>query len=134
MRFRKRLGVGPSRATTAALTAVAAATPIAACSSGSSGSSSSGTTSTTFPAPRTAPRHQVTAVRGALPTPLPDGRYSARPAKAQLSRQMPEAREGDPRNRRADACESVQITSNYMANLGQDAPRQRAFNKGQFRI
>ena len=69
----------------------------------------------------------------ARPTPLPDGRYSARPAEAQPSRQMPKAREGDPRNHRADACESVQVTSNYMANLGQDAHRQRACDKGQFR-
>jgi ABC-type sugar transport system substrate-binding protein len=46
MRFRRRLGVGPSRATTAALAAVAAATLIAACSSSSSTSSSSGATST----------------------------------------------------------------------------------------
>jgi len=38
MRFRRRLGVGPSRATTAALAAVAAATLIAAYSSGSSSS------------------------------------------------------------------------------------------------
>lgn len=38
---------------------------------------------------------------------LPDGRYSARPAEAQLSRQMPKAREGDPRSHRADACESI---------------------------
>jgi hypothetical protein len=69
----------------------------------------------------------------ALPTPLPDGRYSTRPAEAQLSRQIPKAREGDPRNHRADAYESVQVTSNYMANLGQDAHRQRACDKGQFR-
>jgi ribose transport system substrate-binding protein len=46
MRFRRRLGVGPSRATTAALAAIAAATLIAACSSGSSSSSSAGPTST----------------------------------------------------------------------------------------
>ena len=54
----------------------------------------------------------------ARPTPLPDGRYPARPVEAQLSRQMPKAREGDPRKHRADACESVQVTSNYMTNLG----------------
>ena len=52
----------------------------------------------------------------------------------QLSRQMPGARDGDPRNHRADACESVQVTSDYMADLGQDATRQGAFDKGQFRI
>jgi len=46
MRFRRRLGVGPSRATTAALAAVAAATLIAACSSGSSSSSPSGSGAT----------------------------------------------------------------------------------------
>jgi len=46
MRFRRRLGVGPSRATTAALAAVAAATLIAACSSGSSSSSSAGSGAT----------------------------------------------------------------------------------------
>jgi hypothetical protein len=46
---------------------------------------------------------------------------------------MPEAREGDPRNHRADACEPVQITSNYMADLGQHTQRQRASDKGQFR-
>ena len=46
MRFRRRLGVGPSRATIAAVAAVAAAALIAACSSSSSSSSpSSGTTS-----------------------------------------------------------------------------------------
>src|SRR4249920_2287305 len=67
-------------------------------------------------------------------TPLPDGRYWARPAEAQLSRQMPKARDGDPRNHRADACESVQVTLNYIADLGQDARRQRACDKGQFRI
>jgi ABC-type sugar transport system substrate-binding protein len=44
MRFRRRPGVGASRAWTAALAATAAATLIAACSSGS-GSSSAGTTS-----------------------------------------------------------------------------------------
>jgi hypothetical protein len=64
--------------------------------------------------------------------PLPDGGYSARPAEAQLSRQMPKARDGDPRNHRANARESVQVTSNYMANLGQNANRQRACDKGQF--
>jgi hypothetical protein len=53
--------------------------------------------------------------------------------EAQLSGQIPKAREGDPRNHRADACESVQVTSNYMANLGQDAHRQRACDKGQLR-
>jgi ABC-type sugar transport system substrate-binding protein len=46
MRFRRRLGVGPSRATTAVLAAVAAATLIAACSSSSSSSSSATSTST----------------------------------------------------------------------------------------
>jgi len=46
MRFRRRLGVGPSRATTAALAAVAAATLIAACSSGSSSSDSAGSGAT----------------------------------------------------------------------------------------
>ena len=46
MRFRRRLGVGPSRATTAAVAAFAAATLIAACSSSSSSGSSSGTTAT----------------------------------------------------------------------------------------
>ena len=46
MRFRRRPGVGPSRATTAALAAVAAATLIAACSSGSSSSSPSGSGAT----------------------------------------------------------------------------------------
>ena len=48
----------------------------------------------------------------------PHGRCLTRPAKMQLSRQMPKAREGDPRNHRADACEPVQVTSNHMANLG----------------
>jgi inner membrane protein len=57
-----------------------------------------------------------------------------RPAEEQLSRQMPKARDGDPRNHRADAYEPVEVTSNYMASLGQDAPRQRACDKGQFRI
>lgn len=46
---------------------------------------------------------------------------------------MPKAGDGDPRNHRADACESVQDTSNYVANLGQDARRQCACDKGQFR-
>ena len=46
MRFRRRLGVGPSRATTAALAAVAAAALIAACSSGSSSSGTSGSGAT----------------------------------------------------------------------------------------
>ena len=49
MRFRRRPGVaplGPSRAITAALAAVAAVTLIAACSSGGSSSSASGSTST----------------------------------------------------------------------------------------
>jgi membrane-bound metal-dependent hydrolase YbcI (DUF457 family) len=64
---------------------------------------------------------------------LPDGKYLARPAEAQPSRQMPKAREGDPRSHRAHASESVQVTSNYMANLGQDARRQCARDKGQFR-
>jgi ABC-type sugar transport system substrate-binding protein len=44
MRFRRRLGVGPSRATTAAVAAVAAATLIAACSSSSPSGSGSSTT------------------------------------------------------------------------------------------
>src|SRR5215470_142304 len=47
---------------------------------------------------------------------------------------MPQAREGDTCNHRADAFQSVQVTSNYMANLGRNAPRQRAFDKGLFRI
>jgi ribose transport system substrate-binding protein len=46
MRFRRRLGVGPSRTVTTALAAVTAATLIAACSSSSSSSSGSSTTST----------------------------------------------------------------------------------------
>jgi hypothetical protein len=46
MRFRRRLGVGPSRATTAALAAVAAATLIAACTSSTSSRPGSGATST----------------------------------------------------------------------------------------
>jgi ribose transport system substrate-binding protein len=46
MRFRRRLGVGPSRATTAAVAAVAAATLIAACSSSGSSSSSATPAST----------------------------------------------------------------------------------------
>jgi ABC-type sugar transport system substrate-binding protein len=46
MRFRRRLGVGPSRATTAALAAVAAGTLLAACSSSTSSSSGSAATST----------------------------------------------------------------------------------------
>jgi ABC-type sugar transport system substrate-binding protein len=45
MRFRRRLGVGPSRATTAAVAAVAAATLIAACSSGGTSTAGSGATS-----------------------------------------------------------------------------------------
>jgi inner membrane protein len=65
--------------------------------------------------------------------PLPEGRFPARPAEAPASRQMPEARERDPRDHRADAHESVKVTSNYTANLGQDADRQRARDKGQFR-
>jgi hypothetical protein len=73
----------------------------------------------------------VLAVRSA--TPLPDGRYPARAAEAQPSRQVPEAREGDPRNHRADACESVQVTSNYLAHLGQDARRQCSCDKVQLR-
>jgi inner membrane protein len=52
----------------------------------------------------------------------------------QSSRQMPKAGEGDPCNHRADACESIQVTSNYLANLGQDAHRQRARDKRQFRV
>jgi len=47
---------------------------------------------------------------------------------------MPKARDGDPRNHRANACESVQVTLNYIADLDQDARRQRACDKGQFRI
>jgi len=47
---------------------------------------------------------------------------------------MTEAREGDPRGHRADADESARVTSDYLAHLDQDAPRQRAFDKGQFRI
>src|SRR6202046_5257036 len=61
MRFRRRSGVGPSRAATAAMTAIAATaavTLIAACSSsGSSGSSSStppATSTTTSSAPAAA--------------------------------------------------------------------------------
>ena len=46
---------------------------------------------------------------------------------------MPKAREGDPRYHRADPCESVQVTSNYMASLGQDSRRQCACDKAQFR-
>jgi inner membrane protein len=64
---------------------------------------------------------------------LADGRNPARPAGAQPSRQMPKAGEGDPRNHCADACESVKITTSYMANLGQDAGGQRACDKGKFR-
>ena len=55
---------------------------------------------------------------GKSSTRRPDGRYSARPAEAQLSREMPEARECDPRNHRAHTCETIQVTSNYVANLG----------------
>src|SRR5213080_3518475 len=51
------------------------------------------------------------------------GRYTAGSAKAQLSRHMTEAREGDPRGHRADACESVRVTSNYLAS-GQQTPRR----------
>src|SRR5215471_8981648 len=54
-------------------------------------------------------------------------------AEAQSSRQMPKAREGDPRNHRADACESGQVTSNYMTNLSQDTHRQSTCDKGQLR-
>jgi inner membrane protein len=54
-------------------------------------------------------------------------------SEAQPSRQMPKAGEGDPRNHCADACESVKVTSNYMANFSQDARGQRACDKGQFR-
>jgi ABC-type sugar transport system substrate-binding protein len=46
MSFRRRPGVGPSRAVTAAVAAIGAATLIAACSSSGSSSSSSGATST----------------------------------------------------------------------------------------
>jgi inner membrane protein len=71
-------------------------------------------------------------------TPSPPGSILRAPdepaaSEAQPSRQMPKASEGDPRNHYADACESVKITSNYMANLGQDADGQRASDKGQFR-
>ena len=45
---------------------------------------------------------------------------------------MPTAREGDPRNHRADAYESVQVASNDVANLSQGAHGQRACDKGQF--
>jgi inner membrane protein len=68
------------------------------------------------------------------PARSPDGIYSARPAEAQSSRQMPEAREGDPRDHRTHTFESVQVTSDYVAHLGQGARRQCAYNKGQFRI
>jgi hypothetical protein len=68
------------------------------------------------------------------PARSPDGRYSARPADAQPSRQMPEAREGDPRNHRARTFESVQVTLDYVAHLGQGTRRQGACDKGQFRI
>ena len=83
--------------------------------------------------PRTRfPVFRASFLAGSIPR-SPDGRYSARPAEAQPSRQMPKAGEGDPRNHRADACESVQITSNYLAHLSQDARSQRALDKGQFR-
>ncbi len=75
---------------------------------------------------------QGPVLAGRLPTPLPDRGYSARPAEAQRSRQMSKARDGDPCNHRADACESVQVTSNYPANLGQDARRQCTRDKGPF--
>jgi inner membrane protein len=65
--------------------------------------------------------------------PLPDGGHSARPAEAQLSRQMPKAGEGDPRDHCADARESVKITPKCMAKLGQDAHGQSARDKGHFR-
>jgi inner membrane protein len=68
------------------------------------------------------------------PARSPDGRYSARPAEAQSSRQMPEAREGDPGDHRAHAFESVQVTSDYVPHLGQGTRRQCACDKGQFRI
>ena len=58
---------------------------------------------------------------------------SSADAEAQFSRQMSKAREGDPRNHRADARESGQVTSNYMTNLGQDAHRQCTCDKGQLR-
>ena len=51
----------------------------------------------------------------------------------QRSRQMSQAREGDPSDHRADACEPVQVTSDNMADLGQDARRQRSCDKGHFR-
>ena len=50
--------------------------------------------------------------------------YPPRPAEAQRSRQVSKAREGDPCDHGTDACESVQVTSNHPANLGQDARRQ----------
>ena len=76
---------------------------------------------------------RTTSSPGSIPR-SPDGAggYLARPAEAQRSRQMSEAREGDPRNHRADACESVQVTSNHPANLGQDARCQCACDEGQF--
>jgi hypothetical protein len=58
---------------------------------------------------------------------------SSADAEAQSSRQMPKACEGDPRNHRADACESGQVTSNYMTNLGQYTHRQRTCDKVQLR-
>jgi len=71
-------------------------------------------------------------------TPSPSGsilRSADEPAaaEAQPSRQMPKAGQSDPRNHGADACESVKITANYMANLGQDAHGQCACDKGQLR-
>src|SRR5689334_19609204 len=50
----------------------------------------------------------------------------------QLSRQMPKAREGYPRNHRGDARKSVPVTSNYMTNLRRQTCRQRAYDEGQF--
>jgi hypothetical protein len=46
---------------------------------------------------------------------------------------MPKAGEGDPCDHRADACESVKITSKCTAKLGPDAHGQCACDKGQFR-
>jgi len=46
---------------------------------------------------------------------------------------MPKPREDDPRYHRADASEPVQITPEYIANLGQDATGQCARDKGKFR-
>ena len=71
-------------------------------------------------------------------TPSPSGSILRSPdepaaSAAQPPRQMPKAGESDSRNHDADACESVKITANYMANLGQDAHGQCACDKGQLR-